>query len=162
MQLSLPSHPQVRLRWGVGGAKSPDALPSQLAFFQVDSFSSVPFRGNPAAVFVMSSQCVSVDACTYVFPLPVLCTLRFVGRAKSFQGVPDSWLQSVAMENNLSDTAFVQVRMWNYTWSCLSDVSMGVLNTVFLPATPTCSHPQPLSTGEWHLRWFSPGDEVRM
>lgn len=48
-----------------------------LPFFQVDAFSSKPFGGNPAAVVLLD-------------------------RERS-----DDWLQSVAMENNLSETAYV-------------------------------------------------------
>lgn len=48
-----------------------------LPFFQIDAFSSAPFGGNPAAVVLLD------------------------------EARPDDWLQSVAMENNLSETAFV-------------------------------------------------------
>ncbi|MCL4108073.1 UNVERIFIED_CONTAM: hypothetical protein GTU68_012809 [Idotea baltica] len=48
-----------------------------LPFFQIDAFTSEPFGGNPAAVVLLKSE------------------------------QSDSWLQSVAMENNLSETAFV-------------------------------------------------------
>ena len=50
---------------------------SKLKIFQIDSFTNQPFRGNPAAV------CLSDH-----FP-------------------PDQWMQSMAAEMNLSETAFV-------------------------------------------------------
>lgn len=56
-----------------------------LPFFQIDSFTSEPFSGNPAAVVLLD-------------------------RVRS-----DNWLQSVAMENNLSETAFVLPKE-NGTW----------------------------------------------
>jgi len=48
-----------------------------LPLFQVDAFTSEPFRGNPAAVCVLDRE------------------------------RPDSWMQQVAAEMNLSETAFV-------------------------------------------------------
>ncbi len=45
--------------------------------YQVDSFTSVPFRGNPAGVCILASQ------------------------------QPDEWMRSVATEMNLSETAFL-------------------------------------------------------
>ena len=48
-----------------------------LRVYQVDAFTDVPFRGNPAAVCVLD------------------------------QAVPDQWMQDVAAEMNLSETAFV-------------------------------------------------------
>lgn len=45
--------------------------------YQVDSFTSVPFRGNPAGVCVLASE------------------------------QPDEWMKSVAAEMNLSETAFL-------------------------------------------------------
>lgn len=51
-----------------------------MRIFQVDSFTSEPFRGNPAAV----------------------CLLDDVR--------PDAWMQSVAAEMNLAETAFVERR----------------------------------------------------
>lgn len=45
---------------------------------QVDAFTDTPFRGNPAAVCIMSSPCTD-----------------------------EAWMQSVAAEMNLSETAFV-------------------------------------------------------
>ncbi len=49
-----------------------------LPLFQVDSFTDVPFRGNPAGVCLLSAE------------------------------KTDDWLQSVASEMNLSETAFLQ------------------------------------------------------
>ncbi len=45
--------------------------------YQVDSFSTIPFRGNPAGVCILSAP------------------------------QPDAWMQNVAMEMNLSETAFL-------------------------------------------------------
>jgi PhzF family phenazine biosynthesis protein len=73
----------------------------KLALFQVDAFASEAFRGNPAAV-------VPLDA-----PLP------------------DALMQSIAAENNLSETAFVRL-----------DAGSGT------PESP------------WPLRWFTPATEV--
>ncbi|HIL48835.1 MAG TPA: PhzF family phenazine biosynthesis protein, partial [Acidimicrobiia bacterium] len=46
------------------------------AFVQVDAFTDVPFGGNPAAVIVLEGP------------------------------ADDAWMQSVALEMNLSETAF--------------------------------------------------------
>ena len=46
--------------------------------FQVDSFAEQPFKGNPAGVCLLDKE------------------------------MPDSWMQNVAMEMNLSETAFLQ------------------------------------------------------
>lgn len=64
--------------------------------FQVDAFSSELYAGNPAAICIMP------------------------------QWIDDAQMQSIAMENNLAETAFV-----------VHD-----------------------NTNEWHLRWFTPTDEV--
>ncbi|MDK2970292.1 MAG: hypothetical protein PWP23_47 [Candidatus Sumerlaeota bacterium] len=48
-----------------------------IPLFQVDAFADGPFRGNPAAVCLMDRD------------------------------APDSWLQSLAAENNLSETAYL-------------------------------------------------------
>lgn len=48
-----------------------------VSFFQIDAFTSKPFGGNPAAVVLLDTE------------------------------HSDNWLQAVAMENNLSETAFV-------------------------------------------------------
>ena len=53
-----------------------NALPDSLPFFQVDAFADRPFRGNPAAVMPLDHW------------------------------LPDEILQAIAMENNLSETAF--------------------------------------------------------
>lgn len=67
-----------------------------LSVYQVDAFTDIPFAGNPAAVCV--------------HPTP-----RKTG-----------WMQDVAAEMNLSETAFLQ----------------------------------PQNEGTYHLRWFTPTDEV--
>ena len=60
--------------------------------FQVDAFTHIPYRGNPAAVVIL----------------------------KKMQ--PDEWLQNVAAEMNLSETAFVAPnvdpfkRVWQLRW----------------------------------------------
>mmetsp|Transcript_52686 Transcript_52686/g.125879 ORF Transcript_52686/g.125879 Transcript_52686/m.125879 type:complete len:312 (+) Transcript_52686:86-1021(+) len=50
---------------------------SSIPIYQIDAFTSVPFRGNPAAI----------------------CPLD--------KWLPDATLQAIAMENNLSETAFI-------------------------------------------------------
>ena len=60
-----------------------------LPFFQIDSFTSEAFSGNPAAVVLLDKK------------------------------RPHAWLQSVAMENNLSETAFVLPKTgeaWPLRW----------------------------------------------
>lgn len=57
-----------------------------LPFFQIDSFTSKAFSGNPAAVVLLDNE------------------------------RSDTWLQSVAMENNLSETAFVLPSTAAQTW----------------------------------------------
>jgi PhzF family phenazine biosynthesis protein len=52
--------------------------------YQIDAFTEVPFKGNPAAVVLMPA-----------FP-------------------PDAALQAIAMENNLSETAFLVARAAHY------------------------------------------------
>lgn len=59
-------------------------LQSTLPLFQVDSFSSTPFAGNPAAVCLLPASSTAG-----VWPLP------------------DSTLLQIAAENNLSETAFL-------------------------------------------------------
>jgi PhzF family phenazine biosynthesis protein len=49
----------------------------KVPIFQVDAFTSEPFKGNPAAVCLLSEK------------------------------MPDAWMQQVAMEMNLSETAFL-------------------------------------------------------
>lgn len=57
-----------------------------LPFYQIDSFTSEAFSGNPAAVVLLDKE------------------------------RSDTWLQSVAMENNLSETAFVLPSTAAQTW----------------------------------------------
>lgn len=60
--------------------------------FQVDAFTHIPYRGNPAAVVILDKM------------------------------QPDDWLKSVAAEMNLSETAFLApnkdpfVRVWQLRW----------------------------------------------
>jgi PhzF family phenazine biosynthesis protein len=48
-----------------------------MKIFHIDAFTNVPFRGNPAAVCILEKE------------------------------MPDSWMQSVAFEMNLSETSFI-------------------------------------------------------
>lgn len=59
-----------------------------IPIFQVDAFTSEPFKGNPAAVCLLNSQ------------------------------MPDTWMQSVAKEMNLSETAFLlsEKQGWSLRW----------------------------------------------
>lgn len=75
-------------------------MPLQLTLFQVDAFAEGVFTGNPAAVAPLGSW------------------------------LPDATLQAIAMENNLSETAFF----------------------VPLDGPPDC--------GAYHLRWFTPTFEI--
>lgn len=77
---------------------------------QVDAFTEVPFRGNPAAVCLLHNQ------------------------------VEDSWMQAVAAEMNLSETAF----LWQY--------SKGFTIRYFTPVTevPLCGHATVASA---HVLW---------
>ena len=52
----------------------------EIPILQIDAFTSQPFKGNPAAVCLLSEK------------------------------LPDEWMQQVAAEMNLSETAFVQPR----------------------------------------------------
>jgi PhzF family phenazine biosynthesis protein len=61
---------------------------AELPLFQVDAFSSTPFAGNPAAVVLLDAAPTDPTA----------------------PGWPDAaWMQAVAAENNLSETAFTPV-----------------------------------------------------
>ncbi len=55
-----------------------------IPYYQVDAFASRPFRGNPAAVCLLAEE------------------------------MPAAWMQSVAAEINLAETAFVHVRQGGY------------------------------------------------
>jgi predicted PhzF superfamily epimerase YddE/YHI9 len=74
---------------------------------QVDAFTRVPFTGNPAAVCLMDSP------------------------------APDAWMQSVAVEMNLSETAFL------------------------LPEAEGLK-PNDSQPSGYRLRWFTPRKEVRL
>ncbi|HEX5011626.1 MAG TPA: PhzF family phenazine biosynthesis protein [Planctomycetota bacterium] len=73
----------------------------KLPLFQVDAFASQPFRGNPAAIVPLRAP------------------------------LPDTLLQDIAAENNLSETAYVRL-----------DAGSGTLQS------------------PWPLRWFTPATEV--
>ncbi|MEM7590232.1 MAG: PhzF family phenazine biosynthesis protein [Cyanobacteria bacterium P01_A01_bin.83] len=85
---------------------------------QVDAFTKQKFRGNPAAVCVLSSP------------------------------QDDQWLQSVAREMNLSETAFLMDIRANS-----EDVTGGSTDSVNHSGT---SHQQQ----QYDLRWFTPATEV--
>ncbi len=92
-----------------------------IKMFQVDAFASGPFTGNPAAV------CLMTEAAT------------------------DQWLQSVAMEMNLSETAFVWKRGpgFHLRW--------------FTPATEVelCGHATLAASHVlWEAGWASPGQAI--
>ncbi|ETN09904.1 hypothetical protein PPTG_11476 [Phytophthora nicotianae INRA-310] len=78
---------------------------------QVDAFSSEPFQGNPAAVVLLSPTAYHKD------------------------GVSE-WMQRVAIENNLSETAYTAPR--------------------------ERSSQTPNDVVEYDLRWFTPGAEVKL
>ncbi|EEY61725.1 uncharacterized protein PITG_21166 [Phytophthora infestans T30-4] len=78
---------------------------------QVDAFSSEPFQGNPAAVVLLTS-------------------------AVYHKAGASEWMQRVAIENNLSETAYAAPRA--RTSQTANDVV------------------------EYDLRWFTPGTEVKL
>ncbi|KAF1783426.1 Acyl-CoA N-acyltransferase [Phytophthora cactorum] len=78
---------------------------------QVDAFSGEPFQGNPAAVVLLSPAAYHKDGAS-------------------------EWMQRVAIENNLSETAYVALR--ERTAQTPNDVV------------------------EYDLRWFTPGMEVKL
>ena len=78
-----------------------------LAIFQVDAFTSEPFSGNPAGVCLLPED------------------------------RDESWMQNVAREMNLAETAFLRIR---------PDERQG-----------TSRSPEPPG---WNLRWFTPAVEV--
>ncbi len=55
-------------------------METSLKFWQVDSFTDQPFTGNPAAVFILDEE------------------------------IPDNLMQNIAIEMNLSETAFILLR----------------------------------------------------
>jgi predicted PhzF superfamily epimerase YddE/YHI9 len=61
---------------------------TEIPFYQVDAFSTVPFRGNPAAVCILKEM------------------------------LSDEVLQAIAAENNLAETAFVMSKgdVWKLRW----------------------------------------------
>ncbi len=77
----------------------------------VDAFTTTPFHGNPAAVLLLETATA--------FP-------------------PDAWLQHVAAEMSLSETAFAHP----------------------LPSTGTGPGADPAPHPRWALRWFTPATEV--
>lgn len=82
--------------------------PVQLPLVQIDAFADAPFTGNPAAVMVLPHW------------------------------LPDTVLQQLAEENNLSETAFLVDR---------------------LPVGVTAPEP---GEPNYHLRWFTPAIEVTL
>jgi len=80
----------------------------QLDFVQVDAFTPVSLAGNPAAVIFTQ------------------------------RGGDDDWMQAVAVENNLSETAFLQERKGHQT-NCATH-----------------------SEAAWDIRWFTPMEEVAL
>lgn len=96
-------------------------MTSRIRYFVVDAFTNQPFKGNPAAVVSLESW------------------------------KDDSWLQNVAMEMNLSETAFLVPNSQGYDlrW--------------FTPATEVdlCGHATIASaTVLAHLGKFADGSEV--
>ena len=88
-----------------------------LPLYQVDAFANRPFTGNPAAVIPMK------------------------------EWIADSLMQGIAMENNLSETAFI------------------------VPAGPAAAHDAgsadaasdlASSANEYHIRWFTPVREINL
>ncbi|VAV83790.1 Phenazine biosynthesis protein PhzF like, partial [hydrothermal vent metagenome] len=79
--------------------------------FLVDAFTDTPFKGNPAAVCILPGEVEEGDA------------------PDSFT---DAWMQSVAKEMNLSETAFLTKRLQK-------DSGLA---------------------GGYDLRWFTPTTEV--
>jgi PhzF family phenazine biosynthesis protein len=52
-------------------------MPTRKIIYQVDAFTSKPFKGNPAGVCILEKE------------------------------MPDEWMQNIAAEMNLSETAFI-------------------------------------------------------
>lgn len=88
----------------------------------VDAFTSTPFQGNPAAVLLLED--------TPTFP-------------------KDAWLQQIATELNLSETAFA------HPLPPSTDAGPATTTT-----TATTTAPGPPTN--WALRWFTPTTEVDM
>jgi len=78
----------------------------EIPLLQIDAFASEAFKGNPAAVCLLDAP------------------------------MPDRWMQDVAAEMNLSETAFV------------------------VPRAATISDERREGAGEYDLRWFTPAIEV--
>src|SRR5829696_7032205 len=74
----------------------------KLSLFQIDAFADKLFHGNPAAVIPLSNW------------------------------IPDDLMQKIALENNLSETAF------------------------FVPLADS-EH-----DADYHIRWFTPGAEINL
>ncbi|KAG1705726.1 hypothetical protein DVH05_003477 [Phytophthora capsici] len=83
----------------------------RISMIQVDAFTSEPFQGNPAAVVLLSPSMYHKEGAS-------------------------EWMQRVAMENNLSETAYTALR--ERTDKTPDDVI------------------------EYDLRWFAPGAEVKL
>lgn len=73
---------------GIIGSKKYFGVQMVIPIFQVDAFTSKPFKGNPAAVCLMKEK------------------------------KPDGWMQQVALEMNLSETAFLlpEGQGWRLRW----------------------------------------------
>lgn len=68
------------------------------ALYQVDAFTSRSFRGNPAAVVLLSHGCADSEL-KYIQSCAITS-------AQSEMSAQTKWMQDVALENNLSETAF--------------------------------------------------------
>jgi PhzF family phenazine biosynthesis protein len=93
-----------------------------MLLLQVDAFTSQPFRGNPAAICFLDGE------------------------------RPDEWMQNVALEMNLSETAFLLPREdgWSLRW--------------FTPATEValCGHATLASAHAlWEEKLLEPGQQAR-
>jgi len=87
-------------------------LESAMSIFQVDAFTKQPFSGNPAAVVPLT------------------------------QWIGDDLMQRIAMENNLSETAF------------FVPVAQNVARSPALAGSESSAH--------FHIRWFTPSVEVNL
>jgi predicted PhzF superfamily epimerase YddE/YHI9 len=96
----------------------------ELPLYQVDAFASRPFTGNPAAVIPLK------------------------------EWIADSLMQGIAMENNLSETAFFVP-------------APGTLGNIVPGAGtandgPSDGAPVAPPTSEFHIRWFTPLREINL
>lgn len=96
-----------------------------LEYYHVDAFAKEPFTGNPAGVVLGA------------------------------EGLPNSILQSIAAENNLSETAFL---LWEGEGVRPEVYATGSAASVISPGTSLFS-PVTLKT-PWRMRWFTPTVEI--